>query len=114
MHPDSVSLIASDPDFDVLSRRAVANRPERQTPPASSTRRTRCERDDAASFVDVVGVAIMANQAGVASSRYRPGPFSITKERNVAQFIYRYLGELGGNDRSISRRPGRGKSRTAS
>jgi len=35
-----------------------------------------------------------AVQAGVASTRYRPGPLAVEKERNVAQFIGWYLGEL--------------------
>jgi Rieske 2Fe-2S family protein len=35
-------------------------------------------------------------QRGLRSSRYRPGPFETVKERNVAQFVDWYLGELRG------------------
>ncbi|MGQ0662405.1 MAG: aromatic ring-hydroxylating oxygenase subunit alpha [Pseudomonadota bacterium] len=36
------------------------------------------------------------NQAGVNSRRYHPGPFSRSKERNVAHFIAWYLNQLDG------------------
>ena len=34
------------------------------------------------------------NQAGVASSRYLPGPYSKSRESNVAHFVDWYIGEL--------------------
>ncbi|MBI3453515.1 MAG: aromatic ring-hydroxylating dioxygenase subunit alpha [Rhodospirillales bacterium] len=35
-------------------------------------------------------------QIGIGSSRYRPGPFSLTKEQNVAHFLEWYLREVSG------------------
>ena len=35
-------------------------------------------------------------QRGIASAHYRPGPFERQRERNVAQFVDWYLGEMAG------------------
>jgi Rieske 2Fe-2S family protein len=35
-------------------------------------------------------------QRGIASAHYRPGPFARQRERNVAQFVEWYLGEMAG------------------
>jgi Rieske 2Fe-2S family protein len=35
-------------------------------------------------------------QRGIASAHYRPGPFERRRERNVAQFVDWYLGEMAG------------------
>ena len=39
---------------------------------------------------------VEANQAGILSPRYEPGPYSLTRETNVQQFVDWYLGALGG------------------
>lgn len=44
-----------------------------------------------------------ANQAGVSSPAYRPGPYARTKEANVQQFVDWYIGALAGPERPRSR-----------
>jgi len=54
---------------------------------------------------------LRANQLGILSPRYQPGPYSPVREPNVQQFIDWYLGALGGPRRSAEN--GRGKGGTA-